>query len=320
MQKLDQLIASLPGRHQEALRWFVAHAGVQVAWPSPVRFDGKVTHLTTKAKGIYKPEWSKYALSVRQGLRSRYPDREPVVRNDGTWVYPYYQENDDPDARDTEYTNVAMMECLRDRVPVGVMRQMKSKPGVRYLVLGVALVSSWDGGYFFLEGFSSTGQAAEASLSSELDFFARNAEAEQGRAGDFDPASVVDGRERVVAQIVRRRGQPEFRAKLLFAYEGRCAITGCDAADALEAAHILPYQGDSTHHVGNGILLRADVHTLFDLGLVAIDSASMSVRVSPKLLNSVYGALSGMGVDLPTDPLQRPSVQALDLHRAWSKL
>lgn len=65
--------------------------------------------------------------------------------------------------------------------------------------------------------------------------------------GKFDPASIVDARQRAITAIVRRRGQPEFRQRLIDAYQGRCAITGCDAVEALEAAHIIPHQGDQTN-------------------------------------------------------------------------
>src|SRR5262249_48430542 len=61
-----------------------------------------------------------------------------------------------------------------------------------------------------------------------------------------------------------RRGDEEFRAKLLAAYGGRCAITGCDAEAALEAAYIVGDAETGEQDVSNGLLLRADIHTLFD--------------------------------------------------------
>ncbi|WP_169719739.1 HNH endonuclease, partial [Novosphingobium acidiphilum] len=54
------------------------------------------------------------------------------------------------------------------------------------------------------------------------------------------------------------------------AYDGKCAVTSCAIEPLLEAAHIHPYLGPKTNHVTNGMLLRADIHTLFDLGLLAI--------------------------------------------------
>jgi len=50
----------------------------------------------------------------------------------------------DPTARDKEFTNVALVACMNEQVPIAVIRQIKRKPGVRYTVLGLALVSAWD--------------------------------------------------------------------------------------------------------------------------------------------------------------------------------
>jgi putative restriction endonuclease len=93
----------------------------------------------------------------------------------------------------------------------------------------------------------------------------------------FDPDSFEDQRDRAMRAIRIRRGQPRFREELMNAYEGRCAITGCAIADVLEAAHITPYAGSQDNHVSNGLLLRADLHTLFDCGLIAIDPATRRV-------------------------------------------
>ncbi len=49
---------------------------------------------------------------------------------------------------------------------------------------------------------------------------------------------------------------------LLKAYSGRCAVTGCDAEPALEAAHLRPYKGPESNTAANGLLLRSDIHTL----------------------------------------------------------
>src|SRR5258708_1840122 len=58
-----------------------------------------------------------------------------------------------------------------------------------------------------------------------------------------NPDDVQDGRIRALRSIALRRGQQAFRSALLDAYESRCAITGCDCTDALEAAHVYPYHG-----------------------------------------------------------------------------
>lgn len=112
-------------------------------------------------------------------------------------------------------------------------------------------------------------------------------------SGFFLPESVEDQRDRVLASVVQRQGQREFRRLLLEAYENQCAITGCDVVDVLEAAHIYPYMGRETNIASNGLLLRADVHTLFDLKLVSIDASAMQVCVAPSLGGSDYWDLRG---------------------------
>ncbi|MGB1277508.1 MAG: HNH endonuclease, partial [Nannocystaceae bacterium] len=66
-----------------------------------------------------------------------------------------------------------------------------------------------------------------------------------------------ESRARVWRSIAYRRGQSEFRRRLLCAYSGRCAISACNADAALEAAHIRPYCRDGENDFGNGLLLRA---------------------------------------------------------------
>ncbi len=125
----------------------------------------------------------------------------------------------------------------------------------------------------------------------------------------------LDARTRVLAAVVRRQGQPEFRQRLIEAYAGRCAVTDCDAADALEAAHIAPYLGPHTNDVTNGLLLRADIHTLFDLGMLGVDASTMTVVLAPSLAHTVYRDLAGQTMRLPPSASLHPSKQALDDHR-----
>ncbi|MBD2741989.1 HNH endonuclease [Coleofasciculus sp. FACHB-1120] len=117
--------------------------------------------------------------------------------------------------------------------------------------------------------------------------------------GSFNPESIKDARERAFVSIVRRRGQSEFRISLLKAYNYRCAITGCNAEQALEAAHIKPYNDTQTNDPSNGLLLRADIHTLFDLKLIAIDPETMRVYLEPSLRNTYYAELHEKLLQLP---------------------
>lgn len=137
---------------------------------------------------------------------------------------------------------------------------------------------------------------------------------------DFDPTSITDGRTRVLTSIVRRRGQPAFRRMLLAAYDARCAMSRCDVVDVLEAAHIVPYQGEETNRIGNGLLLRADLHTLFDLLLIAVDESSMEILISQTLVGTNYEELRGERLMIPDDIGLQPSAAALKDHRERSGL
>lgn len=127
----------------------------------------------------------------------------------------------------------------------------------------------------------------------------------------YTPEGQEDAREKVLREIVRRRGQPQFRSKLIEAYESRCAITGCTVLPILEAAHITPYLGPATNMPSNGILLRADIHTLWDLGLLAIDPEKKTVWVSPKVADVTYQRLAGLTAFQPKQPDRRASPEAL---------
>lgn len=133
-------------------------------------------------------------------------------------------------------------------------------------------------------------------------------------AETFDPTGIEDGRSKVLAAVSRRQGQSKFRRELMRAYEGKCAVTGCAIEPLLEAAHIHPYLGPHTNHVTNGLLLRADIHTLFDLGLLAVD-AEHRVIGAEILLGSDYAMLIGQPLGLPSKASDRPSGKALEWHR-----
>jgi predicted restriction endonuclease len=83
----------------------------------------------------------------------------------------------------------------------------------------------------------------------------------------------------------------------------------------LDAAHIVPYRGPETNHVTNGILLRTDLHTLFDLRLLSVNPESLKVEVSLKLRDSPYGKFHDRKLRLPAQKDCRPNKEALEQHR-----
>lgn len=101
-------------------------------------------------------------------------------------------------------------------------------------------------------------------------------------------------RERKSALIKPRPGQAAFRQVAIERHDGRCVFTKTKVAEALEAAHVIPHTGVAEfERADNSLLLRRDIHALFDLFLLGIDPESGQVLVSEKLDGSLYEKLRG---------------------------
>jgi hypothetical protein len=136
----------------------------------------------------------------------------------------------------------------------------------------------------------------------------------------LDPATIEDTRKRTLASIVQRQGQGLFRRRLLEAYGRRCAITGCATEEVLEAVHITPYLGKATNPLSNGLLLRSDLHTLFDLGLIGVAPSTFALVLSQSLRNGNYARYAGKQISVPRQPSDQPAERALKQHLATWKL
>ncbi|EEW24377.1 HNH endonuclease [Rhodobacter ferrooxidans] len=113
--------------------------------------------------------------------------------------------------------------------------------------------------------------------------------AEEDEPLGFDPAAQVDDRLKKESLITIREGAREFRKAVLLQWES-CALSGCTVRDALEAAHLHRYGGVNTNHLRNGIILRADIHRLFDRHLISLHyhNGDLVFSVSRGLSNSEY--------------------------------
>ena len=134
---------------------------------------------------------------------------------------------------------------------------------------------------------------------------------DEAQGQEFDFGNIVGAPQRVLRDIIRRRGQGPFRQGLLAAYGHRCQVTLYTGEQALEAAHIYSYSegGEYTNDLRNGLLLRADIHTLFDLGLLKITPESLEVRIMNPLAGTSYAALDG--TVLQASVALQPSNEAL---------
>lgn len=120
--------------------------------------------------------------------------------------------------------------------------------------------------------------------------------------------------------LVRPRlGQGLFSLAVRDAYEGACAITREHSVPVLEAAHIKPYSRGGEHRVSNGLLLRRDLHRLYDRGYVTI-TPDYRFRVGDSLRDEFkngrsYYDLDGSRIYTPEQAKLRPSQQLLEWHR-----
>lgn len=125
----------------------------------------------------------------------------------------------------------------------------------------------------------------------------------------------VFGLPRLTAQ---RAGQQAFKGLVLSSYDRQCAITGNHIQPTLEAAHIRPVAKQGENLVSNGLLLRSDVHTLFDLGYLGLDTGHR-LQVSPRLASEwgngkEFYDRAGSTIHLPRERRNHPDREFLEWH------
>lgn len=138
-------------------------------------------------------------------------------------------------------------------------------------------------------------------------------------ARDLPPAD-ADPRTKL-SWVEQRLGQGAFRSRVADAYDRRCAVTGERTLPVLEAAHIVPHARKGPNRVDNGLLLRSDLHRLFDRGLVTVEPERLTFRVSERIREEysngrVYYEMDGRPLKvLPTAVDQQPNREYLTFHR-----
>lgn len=120
---------------------------------------------------------------------------------------------------------------------------------------------------------------------------------DEEKALELDRATILDGFQRRFTKQEARPEQYKFRADLLRLY-GKCLITNCRVEAVLQAAHIIPFSESVSYRndTSNGLILRADIHALFDKFLIAIHPMRNEVVVAPVLCGTTYEKLAGRAV------------------------
>lgn len=131
-------------------------------------------------------------------------------------------------------------------------------------------------------------------------------------------AEVITSQERALARQLTRRGRAQFRHNLDVAYGARCCVSGCGVPWAIDAAHIQPYKDRQSNNVTNGLLLRSDLHALFDAGRMAIHPKTRAVyfaedaRAWPE-----YGSLHGSRLRTPQPGYEGCAPKKTSLVARW---
>ena len=146
------------------------------------------------------------------------------------------------------------------------------------------------------------------------------AEAQRSGVAEQQSIYVAPGPRYGEPHLIRPRlGQGAFRLAVTDAYNRECAITGGRVLPALEAAHIQSYSKGGEHEVSNGLLLRRDIHSVFDAGYLTFDEelrVVVSNRVRTEFNNgNEYRRLHGERLRLPPNPKFRPDPARLQWHR-----
>ncbi len=168
------------------------------------------------------------------------------------------------------------MEC---GVPVGVF--FATSAG--YKVLGLAFVERYEpeNSWFVLHGPVHKG-GPDARFFPDMSYMK-----DAPVAAEFSGAPASDDEKVRYALRRERIGQQRFRNQLFDAYAGRCAVSGCNVDEALEAAHIENYSGPKSQIVSNGILLRRDLHSLFDAHLISFDWCAAIINFAGRIFCSI---------------------------------
>lgn len=259
-------------------------------------------------RGIHVPSGQRYAATVTIKRGSLYDecglDGRRVDIGDGTWLLNYAAHRNNGDGETVAIWNDGLRNCYMDGVPVGVF--IEGKGGYHR---ALAFVEDYDSASdtFLLHG-PVTGANAGAFCSPEkLD--------EEIAAGVIGVEGMLkDGRDIEIRAVRRRIGQEKFRQDLMVAYSGCCAATGTDVDRTLQAAHILRYRGTQSNVVHNGLLLRADIHLLYDAKLLSIEPDSHRICLDASLEGTEYEVLFDRVIGLPKERVLWPNDDLLALN------
>ena len=102
-----------------------------------------------------KPKELNYAQSIKS---TKDGTKKDSIEKKKIFTIKYFQENKNIKERDTEYTNLGLKKCMRDSVPVGIIKQLEKKPNSKYQIIGAGIIKKWDNGYYHINVFDNKGE------------------------------------------------------------------------------------------------------------------------------------------------------------------
>lgn len=130
----------------------------------------------------------------------------------------------------------------------------------------------------------------------------------------FQTQTADEAQSRLQRSITLRKGPHKLRQQLLQGYDDRCAISRCSVTQVLEVAYLMPSAQDLASDPSNALLLRSDLHLLFDLHLITVHPHAHVVEIAPWLHDSYYASLAGRSLHMPLNHDLCPSTEALTYH------
>lgn len=271
-------------------------------------------------KSVYKPKDLMYALSVRTKGDPVGDVSDVVDFFDDGWLYTHRLESEL--IRDS-FVNDALFRCFVDFVPVAVLIKLQNWSG-DYYVLGLGYIVRYD---------VSQGVCDIVSVDSGLNrrrrlrrngkwgepiarkYLIENGLIDVQRSEQRSGLSVDERRVKKLQKVLSRKKQAYLRRELMAVYEGMCVVSGCRVAAVLEAAHIVPVSDGGEDVVSNALLLRVDLHRLFDAGLIAFyeDDGKLVIYVHSSLGASEYYELNGKNPFLNDELMQHVDIAALEI-------
>lgn len=310
---LEHAQEAAPPDYIQAYQWFLDNEGYVGPRPFGKRRPENIAFPLCQQAGIMVPSRRKYAVSVTVANYGAYDDMCMSDLGDGTWIMRYcaHRQTTGTNATPNKY-NAGLKHCLQDGLPVGVF--LKDKHSSGYICMGLAFIECYDEAtdVFVLHGpVNATTSSSVFCTTEERELELPD---EDEDVFENDALNEPDNRPIHMALRVQRQRQDRFRDGLLSAYDRRCAITDCPVVETLQAAHITPYHGVSSQKTSNGLLLRADLHLLFDSFMLSINPEDCRVVLGDELRDSPYRRYDGAPLSLPRNRADRPAFERLACH------